>query len=140
MPRRGSALEPCRAVVLPLPACAAFRSGSSTRSPQSLQWYYHFSLLHAAPCTTGSQLCRDVCGWLGVPRCRRWGRVFEGSQAKQERDPALGRVLLPVALRAAARRLPTSLRAADASPEHVLSVPVPACSKTEAFQEGKTVI
>lgn len=68
--------------------------------------------------------------------CRGW--VFEWSQGKQVRDPALHWVLLPVAARAAALRLPTSLHAADASPERVLSMTVPARSKTEAFEEGKT--
>ena len=70
-------------------------------------------------------------------RCQRWGQVFEWSQGKQIRDLALDWVLLPVALRAAARRLPTSLHAADASPECVLSMTVPARSKTEAFKEGE---
>lgn len=65
---------------------------------------------------------------------------FEWSQGRQVHNPALDRVLLPVAPRAAAPRLPTSLHAADASPERVLSMTVPARSKIEAFKEGKTVI
>lgn len=72
-----------------------------------------------------------------------WNAVGDGegfyqwSQGKQVHNTALGRVLLPVAPRAAAPRLPISPHVKDASPERVLSMTVPASSKTEAFKEGK---
>lgn len=48
----------------------------------------------------GDRASRGACLGLGS-RCRRRGRVSEWSRGRWERDPALGWVLLPVALRAA---------------------------------------
>lgn len=98
----------------------------------------HLSTQHLAPRAPLGRL------WVPVSRGTSWSSAvgdgegfFQWPRGKQVHDPALGWVLLPVALRAAAPRLPTSPHAADASPERVLSMTVPARSKTDAFKEGE---